>query len=184
MEPVNDEGDETQVIQEGHDSAGISVQLGNHAFDHRLNDDQNGLDHSYDTSVDYEPEGKHKPGVGFEVGYLPPDQRPGLPTELLSHLQIADPEIGDDTEAAEALRANANVKVGKVGKVARSVGAQSVRKVAKRLTLRAQSGNRRGCSFSDCRAQSPEWRPIAKRGRHPDHQATCECRTNPPDRGS
>ena len=142
MAPVNDEGGETQLIREGHDST-VSTS-GKPGFDHHLNDDQDGLDHSYERPADYEPEGKHKPGVGFEVGYLPPDQRPGLPTELLGHLQIVDPEIGDDTEAAEALRANATVKVGKVGKVARSVGAQSVRKVAKRLTLRAQSGNRRG----------------------------------------
>ena len=80
--------------------------------------------------------------IGFELGYLPPDQRPGLPGELLS--QLADPEIEDDTEAAEALRANANVKVRKVGKVARSLNAQSVRRLVKRATLRSKSGNMRG----------------------------------------
>lgn len=80
--------------------------------------------------------------IGFELGYLPPDQRPGLPGELLS--QLADPEIEEDTEAAEALRANANVKVRKVGKVARSLNAQSVRRLVKRATLRSKSGNMRG----------------------------------------
>lgn len=135
---------EKQIIREGHNPSPLPSDLGNSGFDYRMKDEKNGLDFSHRTNGEYEMDMKLKPGVGFEVGYLPPDQRPGLPTELLSHLQLADPEIGDDTEAAEALRANATVKVGKVGKVARSVGAQSVRKVAKRLTLRGQSGNRRG----------------------------------------
>jgi hypothetical protein len=80
--------------------------------------------------------------IGFELGYRPPDQRPGHAGELLA--QLADPEIEEDTEAAEALRANANVKVRKVGKVARSLNAQSVRRLVKRATLRSKSGNMRG----------------------------------------
>jgi len=80
---------------------------------------------------------------GIEVGYLNADHRAGLPAgELLATL--ADPEIDEDTEAAEALRANANVKVRKVGKMARSMNVQSVRKMAKRLTLRGTNGNKRG----------------------------------------
>jgi 1-phosphatidylinositol-4-phosphate 5-kinase len=147
MIPNNDDGDEKQVVRDGHSSAPGGLEKVNSGFDYRLNDDKNGVHDSLNGALDHESEGKHRHGiggVGFEMGYLPPDQRPGLPTELLTQLQLADPEIDDDTEAAEALRANATVKVGKVGKVARSVGAQSVRKVAKRLTLRGQSGNRRG----------------------------------------
>lgn len=144
MPQENKESVSKQMLQDGHKSAPNGLDRGQAAgFDYRLkDDDQTGLSSSYSAAMDHNTEENDKPGVGFEVGYLPPDQRPGLPTELLTHL--ADTEIGDDTEAAEALRANANVKVGKVGKVARSVGAQSVRKVAKRLTLRGQSGNRRG----------------------------------------
>jgi hypothetical protein len=78
---------------------------------------------------------------GIELQFLPPDQRPGLPGDLLASL--IEPEIEDDTEAAEALRANASVKVGKVGKVARSVNAQTVRKLVKKATLRGH-GNKRG----------------------------------------
>ena len=78
---------------------------------------------------------------GVELQFLSPDQRPGLPGDLLASL--VEPEIEDDTEAAEALRANASIKVGKLGKVARSVNAQTVRKLAKKATLRGH-GNKRG----------------------------------------
>lgn len=151
MPSTSDEMDgETMMSKDGHNSAKSAIagfdyrRDGKSGFDYRFNDDDP-LSNSYGPPIqDEEAHRSWGPsGVGFEVGYLPPDQRPGLPAELLSHLAV-DPEIADDTEAAEALRANANVKVGKVGKVARSVGAQSVRKVAKRLTLRSQSGNRRG----------------------------------------
>jgi hypothetical protein len=81
--------------------------------------------------------------LGLELGYLPPDQRPGMPVELIAQL-AADAEIEDDTEAAEALRANANVKVRKMGKVARSLNAQSVRRFVKFATLRGKMGNRKG----------------------------------------
>jgi hypothetical protein len=99
------------------------------------------MHHSFNILNDGE-EGHGSMNLGIELGYLAPDQRPGLPGELLSNL--VDPEIDEDTEAAAALRANANVKVRKVGKVARSLNAQSVRKLAKRVTLRGQNGYRRG----------------------------------------
>ncbi|KAG7356613.1 phosphatidylinositol-4-phosphate 5-kinase [Nitzschia inconspicua] len=83
----------------------------------------------------------HHGSSGIELQFLPPDQRPGLPGDLLAAL--IEPEIEDDTEAAEALRANASIKVGKVGKVARSVNAQTVRKLVKKATLRGH-GNKRG----------------------------------------
>ena len=87
------------------------------------------------------PGGGGNAAGGIELQFLPPDQRPGLPGDLLAAL--VEPEIEDDTEAAEALRANASIKVRKVGKVARSVNAQTVRKLVKKATLRGH-GNKRG----------------------------------------
>lgn len=66
----------------------------------------------------------------------------GIPAELLDIL--ANPSIEDNTPAAEALRANAEIKVRKVGKLARRVHGQSVRRVVKRATLRSKSGRVRG----------------------------------------
>jgi hypothetical protein len=65
-----------------------------------------------------------------------------MPVELIA--QLADTEIEEDTEAAEALRANANIKVRKMGKVARSLNAQSVRRFVKVVTLRGRNGYRKG----------------------------------------
>jgi hypothetical protein len=61
---------------------------------------------------------------------------------LLGKIGISS--IEDNTPAGAALRANASVHVGKLGKVARSLHAQSLRKFVKRATLRAKSGNVRG----------------------------------------
>jgi len=143
MSPAHDEDAENEFMrQSGHSSApAFNYRGAGSGFDYRASDDDP-LSASLRAPTNYDADAMKGGGVGFELGYLPPDQRTGLPSELLTHL--VDTEIGDDTEAAEALRANASIKVGKVGKVARSVGAQSVRKVAKRLTLRGQSGNRRG----------------------------------------
>lgn len=152
MAPVTTDDENDSVGDVGHSSvpSGFDYRGPATGFDYRLKDDDP-LSTSYGASMNHDNhddyDGHPKPGsapgtMGFEVGYLPPDHRPGLPAELLTHL--VETEIGDDTEAAEALRANASVKVRKMGKVARSVGVQSVRKVAKRLTLRGQSGNRRG----------------------------------------
>lgn len=113
-------------------------------FDHRASS-ENGVgkfDYRLEPDIFDDKDDRMNQNLGIELGYLPPDQRPGIPGELLA--QLVDPEIDDDTEAAEALRANATVKVGKVGKVARSLNAQSVRKLVKRATLRGQSGNKRG----------------------------------------
>lgn len=111
-------------------------------FDHRVTDDGKGFDYRLDSDLFANESSGAPQNLGIELGYLPPDQRPGLPGELLAHL--VDPEIDDDTEAGEALRANANVKVGMVGKAARGLNAQSVRKLVKRATLRGHSGNKRG----------------------------------------
>jgi hypothetical protein len=114
-------------------------------FNYRMEDEQNQTS-SKPRGTSFDANDPHNNNnlseFGIEIGYLPPDQRPGLPGELLN--QLVDPEIDEDTEAAEALRANANVKVRKMGKVMRGVGAQSVRKLAKRVTMRGTSGNRRG----------------------------------------
>lgn len=49
-------------------------------------------------------------------------------------------EIGDNTPAAEALRAAAAVKVSRVGKAARAVHMQAVRRLVKRATLTGKQG--------------------------------------------
>lgn len=59
-------------------------------------------------------------------------------------VELNNPNIEDNTPAAAALRANRDVKVPKMVKVARSLHAQTVRRFIKRATLRAKSGNRRG----------------------------------------
>lgn len=65
-----------------------------------------------------------------------------IPSEVLGAL--SNPTIEDDTPAAEALRANAEIRIHKLGKLARKVHAQSVRRLVKKATLRAKSGNVRG----------------------------------------
>lgn len=54
------------------------------------------------------------------------------------------PAIEDNTPAAEALRANANVRVSRMVKVARATNIQTVRKLVKRATLTTRSGIARG----------------------------------------
>ena len=54
------------------------------------------------------------------------------------------PIIADDSPAAEALRANANVHVSRTGKAARAMHMQSVRKFVKRATGATKSGVVRG----------------------------------------
>jgi hypothetical protein len=49
-------------------------------------------------------------------------------------------QIGDNTPAAEALRASANVRVSRVGKAARAVHMQAVRRFVKRATLTGKQG--------------------------------------------
>lgn len=112
-------------------------------FDHRNTADSGkGFDYRLESDLFVNESNGVPQNLGIELGYLQPDQRPGIPGELLAHL--VDPEIDDDTEAGEALRANANVKVGMVGKAARGLNAQSVRKLVKRATLRGHRGNKRG----------------------------------------
>jgi len=79
---------------------------------------------------------------GIELQFLPPDQRSGHHGDLLL-AAVVEPEIEDDTEAAEALRANAQIKVGKVSKAARGINAQTVRKLVKVASLRGR-GIKRG----------------------------------------
>ena len=55
-----------------------------------------------------------------------------------------EPKIEDDSPAAEALRANADVKVSTVGKAARAMHIQTLRRIAKRATLQGKSGYRKG----------------------------------------
>jgi len=125
------------------------------SFDHRGNTDNgNGFDYRLESDMFANDNNRLESDVfendnngidqslGIELGYLPSDQRPGIPGELLAHL--IDAEIDDDTEAGEALRANANIKIGKAVKLARGLGLQSTRKLMKRVSLTGRSGNKRG----------------------------------------
>jgi hypothetical protein len=130
---------------DGEASIEMGVDNNNAGFDYRSNNNNNddsGFSYRIKNHDDIPP--LNDTHLGVELGYAPPDQRPGpgMPVELIA--QLADPEIEEDTEAAEALRANANVKVRKMGKVARSLNAQSVRRFLKLATLRGKSGNRKG----------------------------------------
>ena len=95
-------------------------------------------DHS---KVDEEQEMEEQP-PSIELQFLPPDQRSSHHGDLLL-AAVVEPEIEDDTEAAEALRANAQIKVGKVSKAARGINAQTVRKLVKVASLRGR-GIKRG----------------------------------------
>jgi len=95
------------------------------------------LDHSCDLE-----ENHSLPSLEHLDDDIPVFVEEGLPPELLEVL--ASPSIEDNTPAAEALRANAEIRVRKVGKLARRVHGQSVRRVVKRATLRSKSGRVRG----------------------------------------
>jgi hypothetical protein len=73
--------------------------------------------------------------------FLPSEPTGGIPTELLGTLH--NPSIDDDTPAAEALRANAEVHVNKAAKLARKIHVQTVRNIVKKATQRGM-GNKRG----------------------------------------
>lgn len=62
--------------------------------------------------------------------------------QLLEH--IINPYIEEDSPAALALRANAEVHIGKMSKVARSINAQALRRVVKRASMRNHFGKVRG----------------------------------------
>jgi hypothetical protein len=152
----NTDGEESEsnedTLRDGHSSFG-------QGFDHRAllgrEDSKKGFDYRDNSqgSMNYEQpnkinnnsddnDGNDEGGEqSVDLQFLTPDQRPGNPGDLLAAL--AEPEIEDDTEAAEALRANAQIKVGKMSKAARSINAQTVRKLVKRASMRG-NGVKRG----------------------------------------
>ena len=70
-------------------------------------------------------------GSGLDVPYEDDEE--------LDYMGI-EPSIGEGTPAAEALRASAAVRVSRVGKAARAVNMQAVRKLVKRATGTQKSG--------------------------------------------
>ncbi len=96
-------------------------------------DDDAKLDDAKLDEVEEEPQ-------NIELQFLSPEQRLAHTGDLLL-AALVEPEIEEDTEAAEALRANAQVKVGKVSKAARGINAQTVRKLVPSLRSR---GMKRG----------------------------------------
>mmetsp|Transcript_15613 Transcript_15613/g.34113 ORF Transcript_15613/g.34113 Transcript_15613/m.34113 type:complete len:881 (+) Transcript_15613:196-2838(+) len=69
---------------------------------------------------------------------------PGLDEENPEDFMGIEPAIGENTPAAEALRASAAVKVSRVGKAARAVNIQAVRKLVKRATGTSKHGHVKG----------------------------------------
>ena len=76
--------------------------------------------------------------TSVESSYLPSDSG-GIPADIIGAL--SNPSIEDDSPAAEALRANANVHVNSLGKFARRIQVQNVRRMFKRGLF---IGNKRG----------------------------------------
>lgn len=73
------------------------------------------------------------------------DINEGITAHGIDVMVDLDPlRIDDDSPAAAALRANANVKVSSMGKAARAVHLQTVRKMVKRASLSSKSGVVRG----------------------------------------
>lgn len=143
MSYVNEEKDSKDVVLSSEENASPTK-----GFTHRLSSGNvpsfDGLDSPDITNEHNKSDGVHfaedQPGV--ELQFLPPDQRSGHHGDLLL-AAVVEPEIEDDTEAAEALRANAKVKVGTLSKAARGINAQSVRKLVKVASLRGR-GIKRG----------------------------------------
>ena len=75
------------------------------------------------------------------IGFIPTDTPAGLSADIFESLN--NPSIDDDTPAAEALRANADVHVNKAAKLARKIHVQTVRNIVKKATKRGM-GNKRG----------------------------------------
>lgn len=73
------------------------------------------------------------------------DINEGMTNNGIDGMVDLDPlHIDDNSPAAAALRANANVKVSSMGKAARAVHLQTVRKIVKRASLTSKSGIVRG----------------------------------------
>eukprot|EP00536_Pseudo-nitzschia_multiseries_P001746 jgi/Psemu1/250955/estExt_Genewise1Plus.C_220109 len=132
-----------------------NIRLGNTSFsggfDHRTGDDDiprldtrdssRGGHSSADQNESNAADGSGE-DQSIELQFVPADQRAGHARDILL-AAVIEPEIEEDTEAAEALRANSRVKVGLMSKAARAINAQSVRKLVKRASLRG-NGMRRG----------------------------------------
>jgi hypothetical protein len=82
-------------------------------------------------------------------GYVSSDAASGVSAEFLGHLNSPNidedkyPNIEEDTPAAAALRANAEVQVRRAAKLARKIHVQSAKNIVKKVT-RQGIGNKRG----------------------------------------
>ncbi|GAX28360.1 1-phosphatidylinositol-4-phosphate 5-kinase [Fistulifera solaris] len=89
----------------------------------------------------------HKSGHSGQGPYqiIEYDINEGVTNNGIDVMVDIDPlHIDDDSPAAAALRANANVKVSTMGKAARAVHLQTVRKIVKRASLSSKNGVVRG----------------------------------------
>lgn len=94
-----------------------------------------------DTSSDFSG---HGPYEIIEYDIFEHEEMRGL-NSMFDELDALDAlRIEEDSPAAQALAANANVKVSTLGKAARAVHMQTVRKIVKQATGRTKSGVARG----------------------------------------
>jgi len=143
MSPVDADRDSKDVVVSLEDANATRVGTPSRGDDN-VSDvegaDSSNLQNSHEDATNDQDEADEEPCI--ELKFLPPDQRSGHHGDLLL-AAVVEPEIEEDTEAAEALRANAKIKVGKVSKAARGINAQTVRKLVKVASLRGR-GIKRG----------------------------------------
>jgi hypothetical protein len=96
-------------------------------------EDSDSVEHDFTTSPTASKDGS------FPL-FIPIDTVPSIPSEFLS---LTNPSIDEDTPAAAALRANAEVHVNAAAKLARKIHVQTVRNIVKKATKRGM-GNKRG----------------------------------------
>jgi hypothetical protein len=146
MSSVNAERDSKDVVVSSEDAnatrVGTPLRGDDNVSDVECADSSNLQKSHGDATNDHNKTDEADEQPCIELQFLPPDQRSGHHGDLLL-AAVVEPEIEEDTEAAEALRANAKIKVGKVSKAARGINAQTVRKLVKVASLRGR-GIKRG----------------------------------------
>lgn len=113
----------------------------------RSNNSSLSLDESIDRAEndDTTSQRSGQSGQGGPYQIIEYDVNEGITNNGIDVMVDIDPlHIDDNSPAAAALRANANVKVSSMGKAARAVHLQTVRKIVKRASLASKSGLVRG----------------------------------------
>lgn len=145
----DDEEPEQQQKQKGSSSKLFSKMIRSSNSSKSLNDSQeisvtNNPDDFHRNNDDTASNRSGQSGQGpYQI--IEYDINEGMSNNGIDVMGDLDPlHIDDDSPAAAALRANANVKVSTMGKAARAVHLQTVRKIVKRASLASKSGIVRG----------------------------------------